>query len=46
MTYNDAVKYCEEHECTECEVYLKNLDKRTEHEKKNLHYPCCLNLVD
>lgn len=46
MSYDDAVKYCEEHECTECEIYLKDLDKRTEHEKKILHHPCCLNLVD
>ena len=45
MTYDDAVKYCEEHECVECEVYLKDLDKRTKHEKENLHYPCCVNLV-
>ena len=29
MTCDDAVKYCEEHECEECEVYLKDLDKRT-----------------
>lgn len=46
MTYDDAVKYCEEHECEECEVYLKDLDKRTKHEKEILHYPCCINLVD
>ena len=46
MTYDDAVKYCEEHECEECEVYLKDLDKRSKHEKENLHYPCCVNLVD
>ena len=42
MTWEDAIKYCEEHECEEC--YVK--DKRTEYQKKVLHYPCCWNLVD
>lgn len=46
MTYDDAVKFCEDHECVECDVYLKDLDRRTKHEKENLHYPCCVNLVD
>lgn len=44
MRYDDAVKYCEEHECEECEVYLKDLDKRTV-EERYLHKPCCSNLV-
>ena len=42
MTWAEAIKYCEEHECEECSVK----DKRTEYQKKVLHYPCCWNLVD
>ena len=42
MTWAEAIKYCEEHECEECSVE----DKRTEFQKKVLHYPCCWNLVD
>ena len=26
MTYDDAVKYCEDHECTECDVCTKDLE--------------------
>lgn len=46
MNYNEAVKYCEDHECTECPVYNLDLDKRTLEEKRNLHVPCCKNLVN
>ena len=42
MTYDDAVKFCEEHECTECDIYLKDLDKRTKHEKENFIRDNCL----
>lgn len=45
MNYNEAVSYCEEHECEECEIYLKNMDKRTKKEKEIFHIPCCINLV-
>lgn len=43
MTWENAVKYCEDHECIECEIYLENKDKRTRDEKCN--EPCCINLV-
>ena len=42
MTFEEAIKYCEEHKCEECSVE----DKRTEYQKKILQYPCCWNLVD
>ena len=44
MTWEKAVKWCEEHECTECDIYLKGLDKRTK-EERYLHVPCYKNLV-
>lgn len=44
MTWVEAVEWCESHECTECDVYLKDLDKRTEYERYH-HVPCCKNLV-
>lgn len=44
MTWEQAVKYCENHECAECYIYTKNLDKRTLREKQS-HVPCCENLV-
>lgn len=44
MTLDEAIKYCEEHECEECIIFTENLDKRT-----RLEYikgtPCCVNLV-
>lgn len=43
MTWKEAIKFCEEHDCGEC--FVKE-DKRTEYEKKILQYPCCWNLVD
>ena len=45
MTWDEAVEYCETHECAECDVYTKNLDKRTDDEKKLYHELCCSNLV-
>lgn len=41
MIWKEAIKYCEEHECEECSVE----DRRTEYQKKVLHYPCCWNLL-
>ncbi len=47
MTWEEAIKYCEEHECKECIHYINNMDDcRTEYEKQNMHIPCCINLVD
>ena len=43
--YDEAVFYCDNHECDECPVYNENLDKRTRYEKESLHIPCCRNLV-
>lgn len=40
----DAMKYCEEHECEECPVYVEKLDKRTKEERMNGAL-CCENLV-
>lgn len=45
MTWEEAIKYCEEHECEEC-IAFNTDDCRTQHEKQNLHIPCCINLVD
>lgn len=44
MTWKEAIKYCEEHECEECPAFTE--DKRTDYQKKVLHYHCCWNLVD
>ena len=44
MTWEEAIKYCEEHECEECPAFIE--DRRTDYRKKALHYPCCWNLVD
>lgn len=45
MTWEEAIKYCEKHECEDCIVYNVP-DCRTEYEKKMRHFPCCINLVD
>lgn len=45
MTWNEAIKYCEEHRCEDCLAY-HTPDCRTEYEKTVLHAPCCINLVD
>ena len=45
MTWEEAIKYCEDHECKNCIVYDMP-DCRTEYEKVMLHAPCCINLVD
>lgn len=42
MTWEEAIKFCEEHDCDECPV----VEKRTDYQKKVLQYPCCWNLVD
>ena len=42
MTMTEAVNFCETHDCDECPA----VDKRTEYQKKVLHYPCCWNLAD
>lgn len=46
MTWEEAIKFCEEHECEECPVVENRQDRRTEYKKRVLQYPCCLNLVD
>ena len=47
MTWKEAIKYCEEHECKYCIHYINDIDDcRTEYEKQVLHMPCCVNLVD
>ena len=45
MNWEKAVEYCENHECMECPIYINNLDKRTEKERR-AHIPCVINLVD
>ena len=44
MTWEEAIKYCESHKCEECIVFSTE-DCRTQHEKENMHVPCCVNLV-
>ena len=47
MTWEEAIKYCETHECEDCITYKTlELDCRTDYEKTMLHIPCCINLVD
>ena len=41
MTYEEAVRFCEEMECEDCPAYHN--DRRTETEK--FETPCCENLV-
>lgn len=45
MTWEEAIKYCEEHKCKDCITY-HTTDCRTEYEKTVLHAPCCINLVN
>lgn len=45
MTWKEAIKYCETHECNSCIAYNKP-DCRTEYDKTILHAPCFINLVD
>ena len=45
MTWEEAIKYCENTECREC-IICNIPDCRTEYEKTVLHAPCCINLVD
>lgn len=44
MDLEEAINYCEEHECTECIVHLNNLDKRTREQIFN-GTPCGENLI-
>ena len=45
MTWEEAIKYCEEHKCKDCIVY-NVIDCRTKYKKTILHSPCYINLVD
>lgn len=36
--------FCCLFECKNCPVVIHEYEKRTNHEKKNLHTPCCVNL--
>ena len=45
MDYDEAVKFCDEHECNECRVYNEEIEVRTAHEKHVQHVPCCINLM-
>lgn len=44
MNWEEAILFCESHECKDCPVY-KTKDCRSDYEKQVLHYPCCINLV-
>jgi len=44
MTWEEAIKYCEEHKCKDCPAFHN--DCRTTYEKEYLYYPCLINLVD
>ncbi len=44
MKIEQAIEYCENHECTECPIYTKKLDKRTKEEWMN-GVLCCENLT-
>ncbi len=46
MTFNEAIKYCEQTKCEDCEFVLsKRADCRSTYEKEVLHIPCLINLV-
>jgi hypothetical protein len=45
MEWEEAIDFCANHNCKECPAYNAE-DCRTQHEKENLHYPCCINLVN
>ena len=45
MTWEEAVAYCENHDCDECPAHGV-WDCRSPYERAMLHYPCCMNLVD
>ena len=49
MTLDEAIAYCELHECKKCILLNEKYhaeDCRTEYEKTVLHIPCCFNLLD
>ncbi|MCM1234161.1 MAG: hypothetical protein NC489_29000 [Ruminococcus flavefaciens] len=39
-----TTQFCCLTECKNCPVMIHEYDKRTKHEKENLHIPCCDNL--
>ena len=41
-----AVLLCENIECENCPVSIHSADRRTEHEKCNLHITCCEQLAN
>lgn len=43
MKLDKAVKFCEEHECKECPVYINDIELRAGIEQHDM--PCCINLV-
>lgn len=44
-TFGELVtQFCCLTECKNCPVVIHGCDKRTKHEKENLHIPCCDNL--
>lgn len=43
MSLENAVRFCEDHECYECPVSVEG-DKRSDIEKWD-HTPCCINLT-
>lgn len=45
MKMQEAIKFCETHDCIKCPAYNRD-DRRSDYEKQALHYPCCVNLVD
>ena len=44
MTQEQAIDYCETHECKECVIYINNLDTRTKDEWMS-GILCCSNLL-
>lgn len=47
-TLEEAIEYCESHECEECILFNGHHydDCRTKYEKIVLHIPCFINLLD
>lgn len=44
MRPEEAAEFCADHECEECPA--RDIEYRTEWQKKMLHFPCCYNLMD
>lgn len=45
MKIEEAITYCEAHECEECPICTKNLDTHSKEDKAIGQVMCCENLI-